>query len=697
MLLTRQHVAALLALVVLATIAYWPVFSAGFVYDDHLFVENVEAYRNFDVQKMLFGLANGLEYLPIRDLSIALDTALWGDNPLGYHVSNFLLFVVLLVLLYRVILVTTARMDARIPVWTAFVTTLVFALHPLNTEVVAFIAARNNILALIFVVLSTSFFLAAVSGSVKAGLLCILTFGLAMLSKASAVFFPMALIVTYAALVPVRSQSRPVWLLLAALFLLSIAGAAFHAYVAATTGITTPDVARYGADDVAGSLARAAIVPIFYLRYFLFPWPQSISHDETALIAWANVGLAAVLYAGYFTMCLLAFRHRQRFPLVFAGSIWFFAAMLPVSNLIPTNPFVAERYLFPGMVGLALVAASTLEQISWQRLQWLVLTLVASVLLISTHVRSQAWQTDISLWEAAWRVTPRTSAHAYVNALLDDGQVDRALELTDAEKPRTYRYSLVRCTVLSSNSRHAEALPFCKEALVLSSGYSGPVRQQVSLALGRAHEGVGDTYEAMHHYLQIIKDNSATSRLIFLQRAEAAISRLRDSLLPVERELRDSAENRPFEVAAQAEYGLFLLRTGRYDEAVHYFDKARALEPENWRISYNLGLAAAQSGNLETARVAFDEVPRSDPVYAEGLNQVARLYSRLGESASALEYWQLAVAAQPADPTYRYNLARQYVRSGSRSRARQVLEAGMAIRDDADRAFYEQVIENLGL
>lgn len=681
----------------LAAIAYFPAFNAGFVYDDHALIEAVDVYRSLDLKQMLLGLGNGLEYLPVRDLSLALDAVLWGQDPRGYHLSNFLYFLLVLLILYRVVAALATRMEAVHPDRIAFIATLIFALHPLNTEAVAFIAARNNILALLFILVSAHFFLAGADGRRGGFVLSGFAFLLALLSKASAVFFPAALILIYASLVPFARQRRSIWIALSALLFVGAAGAVFHVYVAGQTGTAQPELARYGITETWTSLIRASLIPAFYLRFFLLPWPQSASYDEIAILEWAHAGIAVALYVGYLAAFMLAFRFRRQLPLALIGLCWFYSALIPVSNILPTSPIVADRYLFPGMPGLALVLATGIERIRPDQLRWLLVAALACILLTMTHSRSQVWQSDVSLWKATWQTTPRTGAHAYFTALAQAGQIDKALELAKSENPQTYRYPLLLCESRYRQSQYAQAVAACRDALERSAGYSAAVRNQIHLALARAYESNGDLFDALHHYLKVMRDDTMTARLFSREESTTAVSRLRALLEPRETSLRTAADKQADDVRAQGEFGLFLLRTGRYSEAQDRLTRASALQPENWQIRYNLGLAALRAGDLATAGSAFSQVPQDAPVYAEGLNHLARQFSRQGETAKALEHWQKAVAVQPANRNYRYNLARHHLRMGSREKARAVLEAGISTGTEADRSYYRQMMENLGV
>ncbi len=64
-----------------------------FVWDDRILLLGQDAYETFDLRRIFFSLANRVEYLPVRDLSYALDYALWGENPFGFHLTNLLLYL----------------------------------------------------------------------------------------------------------------------------------------------------------------------------------------------------------------------------------------------------------------------------------------------------------------------------------------------------------------------------------------------------------------------------------------------------------------------------------------------------------------------------------------------------------------------------------------------------------------------------
>ena len=137
-----------------------------FVWDDHVLLIGHDVYASFDLGRIFFSLANQVEYLPIRDVSYAVDYALWGENPFGFHLTNLTLyflnavFVYLMTLRLTPLLFSAGReMPERKAGGVALLTTLLFAVHPVHSEPLSFISCRNVLLSGLFSFMSCHFFL----------------------------------------------------------------------------------------------------------------------------------------------------------------------------------------------------------------------------------------------------------------------------------------------------------------------------------------------------------------------------------------------------------------------------------------------------------------------------------------------------------------------------------------------------------
>jgi hypothetical protein len=134
-----------------------------FVWDDPM-LSLLPVYRDCDLGRILTSAVNGFEYLPVRDLSLCVDHALFGSEPAGFHLMNVLIFMASALLVQRVLRSLFAlAVDERIRGRSAelsWICTLLFCVHPLQVEPVSFVSCRNTLLALLFVMASLAAFCA---------------------------------------------------------------------------------------------------------------------------------------------------------------------------------------------------------------------------------------------------------------------------------------------------------------------------------------------------------------------------------------------------------------------------------------------------------------------------------------------------------------------------------------------------------
>jgi len=441
----KPFACTILALVVI--LLYLNTLSGGFVWDDNLFTTN-QVYWEFDFKKIFFSLANGLEYQPVRDLSYLFDIFVWRGSPFGFHLTNLLLFVAIVILAYNTAenLYTPLKEPEDIrPQWfVPLFAALLFAVHPLRTEVVAWATQRNTLLATLFFMLSCNFFLRYLEkGGKKAITLSLGSFFLAILSKATVVILPLLLLFFLFLRRGEEWRRKEFWLPLAPFIALSAAGVLLHVTIARKTEVISS--AYYG--TLQERLATALQIPLFYLKKSLFPVDISAFYAENFSLSLGSprVLLSALLLA---VMTIIAWMLRRRYPEILLGGGWFVITLLPVSNLLATSPVVADRYLFLPSFGLAFTAATLVSRIRLPlKFTVLLLLLVLSFFAQLTFSRNRIWHDDIALWNdtalrsprvagvwfnlgSAWHKTPQISMalESYLRAALLDPSDIRSLD-----------------------------------------------------------------------------------------------------------------------------------------------------------------------------------------------------------------------------------------------------------------------------
>lgn len=417
-------------LVVVAVMLYANTLSGGFVWDDNLFTSN-QAYWGFDFGKIFFSLANGLEYQPVRDLSYLVDIALWKGSPFGFHLTNLLLFVVIAVQVYKLagrLALFPRQQENAPPRWfVPLLAALIFTIHPLKSEVVAWVTQRNTLLATLFFLFSVSFFLRYLEKSEKKMLaLSLVSFILAIFSKAIVVTLPLLLLFLMLLQKGATWRKEKIWVALAPFFVVS--GAAAGLYIVIARKTTVISGAYFG--SCSERLAVALQIPFFYLKKTLLPTDVAAFYAENFArsLAAPPVLLAAFLLA---VVIGVAWRLRNSFPEILIGGGWFMITLLPVSNLLATSPVAADRYLFLPSFGLAFSGAMLISRLPVPlKARSALALLILCFFAILTVQQNRIWHDDISLWRQTSQRSPHVAGVWYNlgRALQQTPQLGLALE-----------------------------------------------------------------------------------------------------------------------------------------------------------------------------------------------------------------------------------------------------------------------------
>ena len=183
--------AAKIALIFVAVaLAYLPALSAGFVWDDEPLITANPLLRTFSGLAEIWSGSRTADYFPLTNTLFWIEFHLFGENPTGYHAVNILLQAANAVLAWRVL--------RRLEIPGAFLAGLIFGIHPVHAESVAWISELKNLLSMFFFLISLLCFFEAeerrVLSGVTAYVASLFSFLLALLSKTQVVFLPAVLL-----------------------------------------------------------------------------------------------------------------------------------------------------------------------------------------------------------------------------------------------------------------------------------------------------------------------------------------------------------------------------------------------------------------------------------------------------------------------------------------------------------------------
>ncbi|MEC7984111.1 MAG: tetratricopeptide repeat protein [Myxococcota bacterium] len=320
-------------------------------------------------------LVLGAEYLPMRDLSVLLDFALFGDRFAFHHFSNLLLYLGSVLLLLRIAIELFGK-SGRI-----WLLVLLFAVHPIHVESVAWLASRKDVLSLFFICLAILSFLRS-----SRPMLWACVFGMcAYWSKNTAITLAPILVVLSVYYKKEDWKSPRWWRQWIPLAMCFGVGLFITMYVGGQVAMFAPP----RSDHSLGILSITAQAWVAYAQLLFLPLSLSIFYVEP-VEGWY---FSSVLGLVFIVICI-------SFPLFYKkkatalGLAWILFGLLPVSQITPIQNLIADRYLLLPSIGLIFIGADYVEK---QRMPYLVFF---ACLLFSflTHQRIQVWHSSETLW-----------------------------------------------------------------------------------------------------------------------------------------------------------------------------------------------------------------------------------------------------------------------------------------------------------
>jgi protein O-mannosyl-transferase len=398
----------ILLLLAASGLVYANTLPNDFAYDDGFFVLDNHAVTTFSLPELFRPIAklSAAYYRPLTSTTWAMNWALAGARPCGYHFVNLLLHVAVTLLLYFLL----QKLFEKSPQATniSFAAALLFAVHPIHTEAVAWISGRSELLVAVFLLAA---WLLHLKDRPLASAAC---FVLALLSKESAVvFFPLVLAGDYA-LAKYKPLSR--YLTLSALTVL---------YVAFLWKLQGGHFAKGPSSPLDNMLANlpplwrilnALRIAWKYVALQLYPANLSVDYSYNAIplyAAWSHTLPAAIATLAVIALCIWAGLTKRR-EWMLAGVIYLGAFAVTANVLVPTGTIMAERLAYLPSIGICLLLA--LLWINFEALHskaaFSLLAAVVVLLGARTVLRNRDWQNNFTLYSAAVKTVP-DSARAH--------------------------------------------------------------------------------------------------------------------------------------------------------------------------------------------------------------------------------------------------------------------------------------------
>lgn len=414
--------ATAVALVVAATTlaAFIPALRNGFVnWDDDTLLLNNPDFRGFGPWYLRWMFSTTLlgNYQPVTWLSFAFDYSIWELRPFGYHLTNVILHAVDAAMFYFIArrmlrACNSSARGASIDI-AAAAAALLYSVHPLRVESVAWITERKDVLSAFFLFGCLLAWLRSIDAGRARPLLwrvlALALFGLSLLTKVWGITLPIILLILDA--YPLGRLSRSTARRLVAEkwpFFLLAAAAAIGALFAQTTNVGS--VAKA---SIAGRFAQAAWGIVFYLGKMLWPIPLSPIYEHPA-----PYNPFAMQFAVAAASCLLIslglWFVRRTWPAGIACWAIYLVVLSPVLGFVQVGPQIAaDRYTYLAAAPWAILAGAGLLGILQADRRWAVLApAIAGVAVIGLGVltwrQTRIWRDSESLWRASLAYNPNS-------------------------------------------------------------------------------------------------------------------------------------------------------------------------------------------------------------------------------------------------------------------------------------------------
>ena len=618
-----QNIGIALVLVGATVAIYAQSFSFGSVnFDDPDYLSSsihLEKGLSIEGLRWAFTTPTILNYIPLTLASHMLDKTLFGDNLGGYHLISVALHALNSVLLFGALFSMTG---AR---WPSAAVALLFAVHPLNVESVAWISERKN-------VLSTTFWILSVWGyagyarrpGVTRYLGVALLLVLGLLAKPMLVTLPLALLLLdYWPLDRIRWGESTAGRRRASSFaprsigFLIVEKLPLLVISAASSVATLRAQGRWAAQTEALSLLeRLANAVVAYARYLgkivwpldltmHYPHPYMPEMGGVPLEAWQIAGAVVILLV---LTVLSTVAVRRRYLAV--GWLWFLGTLVPTIGLVQVgHQALADRYAYVPAIGLFLAvswAASEgvehfriLRPVSTRVLLAAAAAGIAALAVASWH-QVGYWQDSVSLFEHTVALIPKNPKIHYnlANEYRARGEMEAAIlnyRIALEADPNSVRTLTNLGAALNSKGDYDAAIDACKSALGLNPRFA------------RAHNNLGVALQMKGEY-----DVAMVS-------------------------FRRAVELGPRQPDAHSNLAKALSLRGEFEEAIAQFRLAISALPDFAATHNDLGDALRAQGKLEEAIEAYEDALRADPGFARAarnLENARRALSLAGAARS---------------------------------------------------------------
>jgi protein O-mannosyl-transferase len=577
-------------ILIITFIIYVPALSAGFVnWDDPDYVgENNYLIRDISrLPELLITPVQGNHH-PLTMFSLALNFVISGDNAWSYHLFNLIFHLVNCILVYRLALLLTKNNTL-----VAFVTSLLFGIHPLHVESVAWVSERKDVLyALFFIAGHISYTKYVDSNSKKQYWLTLFFVVLSLLSKPAAVIFPVSLFCidflrNRHFSFRIITEKIPFFIPAILMGLLTISAQK-------TVGATGQDYFGLGKNILFGFYGI-----MMYLVKMILPFKLSAFYPFPPL----NEKLSVVYYAApLFTLLLglLAYFTWKKYRFVAFGIGFYIVNLLLVLQIFSVgSAVIAERYTYVPYIGIFFILGYLLARFAKTNMTkaYSIIFPVALIFSILTFLQAQTWRSGATLWDHVIKNHPSSRAYsARATLLRKEKKYNEAIDYyTQAIKLNAIDHESYnnRANIYMDLNKFDSAFADYKQALRVKPNYYVAFDNLGALYARR------NMFDSALHYFNLVLKEKPDYRITYSNRGLTFMSLKRyDEAIKDWQTFLTYEPNSPDVINT---IGLCYRMQGKYQDALGYINRAIQISPQG-PFFLNRSYTYSALNNIENAR-----------------------------------------------------------------------------------------------
>ena len=659
-----------LILALVTFIVYANTLKNGFVLDDSMvYSKNTIVTQGFDgIPELLktprlkgFAYLKNENYRPLSLVMFATEVGMFGVNATAAHFFNIVFFIGCVILLF---LFLDKLFDGKKTV-VAFMAALLFAVHPIHTEVVANIKSLDEIFCFLFAFLALNLF----TDYMRKGKIWQLIAGLAALFCS---FLSKETVVTFLGIIPIifflymnNDRKRAIFItagsvVVAGIFIV-IRTSILNDYGASTAAVEFIDNALVGAPDIASRIATALITLGMYVKLLFIPYPLSSDYGFNTIpyVTFGNIWalLTLAIYLGLGALGLYRLIKFRKDPWAF-GIIFFLATIALFTNIFfLMGSAMGERFLFFASVGFCLLIALCIEKwvikgempfAEFMKNKMAVALAVVICVAFSglTYARNADWKDNYTLFKKDLERAPENCRlnYYYGNELAEN--------TFHEEKDTTKQKEILRESIhylskaLEIYPKYTDAYTEKGTAYLNLLQYDSAARQfQIAISqspyqsiaannLGTVYLRTNQIPQAIEAYKLAIKIKAdfvqaycnLGSCYMRIKQFDSAVQSLNQCL---------SID--PNYTEAYMQLGLAYYFDNKFDKAEPYFKKVLELNPADVNAANNLGATLLYEKKYQQALDIFKQLVAANPNYVNGYSNMGHCYYQMNQYQACIE------------------------------------------------------------